>query len=327
MTARLYALLTALLLLGALFSLTLNRIGLPGTQSWWALWQSDPESARLILWNIRLPRLLLAIIVGGALGISGAALQGLFRNPLAEPGITGVSSGAALAAILVFYFGAMDAFPLALPVAGITGALLAVGLLYLVAGRGATTLTLILAGVAISSIAGALSALALNLAPSPYAAVEIVYWSMGSLTDRSMNHVLLAAPFIFVGAVLLLTAGRSLDALTLGEDAATAMGVNVARTRLMVILGSGLAVGAAVSVSGVIGFVGLVAPHMLRPFLGHRPAALLPASFLGGAALLLLADAAVRAFSPGPELKIGVVTALVGAPFFLWAVFASRRDA
>jgi iron complex transport system permease protein len=150
---------------------------------------------------------------------------------------------------------------------------------------------------------------------------------MGSLTDRSMNHVLLAAPFIFVGAVLLLTAGRSLDALTLGEDAATAMGVNVARTRLMVILGSGLAVGAAVSVSGVIGFVGLVAPHMLRPFLGHRPAALLPASFLGGAALLLLADAAVRAFSPGPELKIGVVTALVGAPFFLWAVFASRRDA
>jgi iron complex transport system permease protein len=279
------------------------------------------------LWDLRVPRVLLAILIGGALGIAGAGLQGLLRNPLAEPGITGASAGAALCAIFVFYFGAADAFPMALPLAGIGGALASVMLLYLAAGRGAPTLTLILAGVAITAIAGALSSLALNLAPSPYAALEIVFWTMGSLTDRSMAHVWLAGPFILAGAAMLMASGRGLNALTLGDEAAEAMGAHIARTRFLVVVGTGLAVGAAVSVAGVIGFVGLVAPHLLRPLVAHRPSALLPASFLGGAGLLLFADAAARFLSPGPELKIGVVTALVGAPFFLWAVFASRRDA
>ena len=325
--ARVYIVLGLAVLAGAGLSLTVTRSGLPLMHGLWALWDTDPESASLILWELRVPRMLLATLIGGALGISGAALQGLLRNPLAEPGITGASAGAAFCAILAFYFGFADDFPLALPLAGIAGALIAVTLLYVAAGRGAPTLTLILAGVAISAIAGALSSLALNLAPSPYAAIEIVFWSLGSLTDRSMTHVLLAAPFIVVGAAMILAAGRGLDALTLGEEAAEAMGAQLTRTRFLVVVGTGLAVGAAVSVSGVIGFIGLVAPHLLRPFLGHRPAALLPASFLGGAALLLFADTIARYLSPGPELKIGVVTALVGAPFFLWAVFASRRDA
>ena len=325
--AAVYAGLLLIVATGTALSLTIARAGLPMFQNWWTLWSTDPESAAIILWDLRVPRALLAILIGGALGISGAGLQGLLRNPLAEPGITGASAGAALCAILVFYFGVADAFPLALPLAGIGGALASVALLYLAAGRGAPTLTLILAGVAISAIAGALSSLALNLAPSPYAAIEIVFWSLGSLTDRSMVHVWLAGPFILAGAAMLLAAGRGLDALTLGDEAAEAMGAHVTRTRFLVVAGTGLAVGAAVSVAGVIGFIGLVAPHILRPLLAHRPSALMPASFLGGAGLLLFADATARFLSPGPELKIGVVTALVGAPFFLWAVFASRRDA
>lgn len=324
---RTYAVLGVLLLAGIALSLTTSRAGLPMLQDWWTLWSTDPDSAATILWELRVPRAILGVLIGGALGISGAVLQGLLRNPLAEPGITGASAGAALGAILIFYFGSASAFPMSLPLAGIAGALISVVLLYIAAGRGAPTLTLILAGVAISAIAGALSSLALNLAPSPYAAIEIVFWSMGSLTDRSMDHVMLAAPFIVLGAAMMLAAGRGLDALTLGDETAESMGANLARTRLLVVVGVGLAVGASVSVSGVIGFVGLVAPHLLRRFVGHRPSALLPAAFLGGAVLLLFADAAVRVLSPGPELKIGVVTALVGAPFFLWAVFASRRDA
>lgn len=279
----------------------------------------------LILTEIRLPRALLAILVGGTLGLAGAAMQGLLRNPLADPGLIGVSSMAALGAVLVFYFGLAGIAVWLLPLGGLAGALLAILVLYALAGRDASVLTLILAGLALSTLASALTSLALNFAPSPYAALEIVFWILGSLADRSFTHVWLALPFMAAGAVLLLGCGRGLDALTLGEDAAKSLGVNLGRLRFAVIFGTALGVGAAVSVTGVIGFVGLMVPHLLRPFASHKPSTLLPLSALGGAVLVLAADLAVRTLPSGQELKLGVVTALVGGPFFVLLLMKTRR--
>ena len=284
----------------------------------------EADVAILIMREIRLPRALLALMIGATLGISGAALQGFLRNPLAEPGVIGVSATAALGAVVAIYSGLSASIPLALPVLAIGAALAAVAILQLLSG-GRSTLTLILAGVAISSIAGALTSLALNLSPNPFAAQEIIIWMLGSITDRSMVDVALAAPFIIVGLTMLLATAHRLEALTLGEEAAIGMGVDLRRLRLLIVLGTALSVGAATAVSGVIGFVGLVVPHLLRPLVGHRPALLLPVSGLGGALLLLLADIMVRLVTPGSELKLGVLTALVGAPFFLWLVIASRE--
>ncbi len=277
----------------------------------------------LIMREIRLPRALLGLMVGATLGLAGAALQGYLRNPLAEPGIIGVSASASLGAVLAIYSGFAMLFPLALPLLAITGALACVVVLQQLAGRGAT-LSLILAGVAISSLAGALTSLALNLSPNPYAALEIVLWMLGSLTDRTLDHVLLVGPFMLAGWGMLALAARALDALSLGEEAAASLGVDLGRTRMLVVAGAAVSVGAATAVSGVIGFVGLVVPHLLRPLVGHRPSRLLPASALGGAILLVLADILVRLVTPGPELRIGVVTALIGAPFFLHLVVRSR---
>lgn len=285
------------------------------------------DIARLIFWEIRLPRVLLGLMIGAVLGLSGAALQGLLRNPLAEPGLIGTSGGAALGAVVMFYFGLAASFPLALPLGGIAGALIALGLLFGLAGRAPGITTLILAGVAVNAFAGALTALALNLAPNPFAVLEIVFWTMGSLSDRSMDHVALAAGPCAMGAVLMLGCGRGLDALTLGEDAAASLGHPVRRLQVLVLLGAGLAVGAAVSVAGVIGFIGLVVPHLVRPFASHLPGRLLLPSALAGAALLTAADLAVRVIPTGGELKIGVLTALIGAPFFLHLLFRVRRDA
>jgi iron complex transport system permease protein len=238
----------------------------------------------------------------------------------------GVSGTAALGAVLALYTGLSAAFPLALPLAALAGAFLAALLVQGLAGRGASAVTLILAGLAVSSLASALVALVLNLAPNPFAASEIVHWLMGSLADRSLPHLWLAGPFLVAGMALLLALGRSLDALTLGEDAAASLGVSLDRVRLLAVAGTALAVGAGVAVAGAIGFVGLVVPHLLRPLVGHRPSRLLAASALGGAALLLAADVAVRVIAPERDLKLGVLTALVGAPFFLRLVW-TRREA
>ncbi|MDQ0506250.1 FecCD family ABC transporter permease [Xanthobacter agilis] len=271
----------------------------------------------LVLVELRLPRALLGVLVGFSLGLTGAALQGLMRNPLADPGVVGVSGAAALGAVTAFYFGAAALFSLALPLGGLAGAALATAVLLGLARRGASTTALILAGVALNSFAGALTALALNLSPSPYATLEIVFWLMGSLSDRSLQHVLLALPFIMVGAVLVLSTARGLDALTLGEETAESLGFSLPRLRLVAIAGTAAMIGASVAVSGAIGFVGLVVPHLLRPLVGHRPGRLLLASALAGAALTLGADVLVRLIPTRPELKLGVVTALIGAPFFL----------
>jgi iron complex transport system permease protein len=291
-----------------------------------SIWYGETDIAGLILQEIRLPRALLGLSVGAVLGLSGAALQGLLRNPLAEPGIIGVSGSAALGAVIVFYSGLSSAFSLALPLGGITGAILAVLFLFVLAGRESSILTLILAGVAISSLSTALTSLALNLSPSPYAAMEIFFWMMGSLADRSMHHVLLALPLMITGCALILSCRSALDALSLGEETAQTLGVDVRGTTLKLIVGVALAVGSAVSVTGGIGFIGLVIPHIMRPLVGHQSGRLLVVSSLGGAALLLAADITVRLLPTNQELKLGIVTALIGAPFFFFLVLKTRRD-
>ncbi len=315
---RVYAVLAALV--AVLFVLSLAT----GPAGFAVLWDRTGPLP-LILWEIRLPRAILAAVIGAGLGLAGAAMQGFLRNPLAEPGVLGVSGMAALGAVLTIHLGLAAAVPFALPVAALTGAMLGVGLILLLAGPRSGSVTLILAGVAISALAGAMTALVLNLAPNPWAVSEIVFWMMGSLADRSWVHVTLAVPFIVAGSVVLLTQGRALDALTLGEDAAQSLGVRLPRLRLALVLGTAAVVGAGVAVAGAIGFIGLVVPHLLRPLVAARPGALLPLAGLGGAALLLTADVAVRVVLPSGDLKLGVLTALVGAPLFLRLIWQMRR--
>ncbi|RKF13591.1 iron ABC transporter permease [Roseovarius spongiae] len=291
-----------------------------------ALVAGDGGPLTLIMREIRLPRAILALMIGGSLGLAGAAMQGYLRNPLAEPGLIGVSGSAALGAVLALQTGLAASFALGLPLMALAGALIGVMLVMLLAGPRGASLTLILAGIAVSALAGALVSLVLNLSPNPFAASEMMFWMMGSLADRSMLHVWLAAPLMALGAGLLLTLGRGLDALTLGEDAAEAMGVPLSRLRLQLVIGTACVVGAGTAVAGAIGFVGLVVPHILRPLVGARPSRLLWASTLGGAAMLLAADIAVRLILPERDLKLGVVTALVGAPLFLHLILKLRKE-
>lgn len=292
-----------------------------------ALDQIDRSLAWLILKEIRLPRAFLGLVVGATLGLTGAGLQGLLRNPLAEPGLIGASSGAALGAVLVFYFGLAAGSAMFVPLGGVTGALASLALLYLLAGRNPSIVTIILAGVAISAFASAFTSLALSLAASPYAVYEIIFWLLGSFTDRSMDQLWFALPFVVVGLALVASTARALDALTLGEDTAASLGFNQTSLKLRSILGTGLAVGATVAVTGVIGFVGLVVPHLVRPLVGHQPGRLLLPSALAGAAMVLAADILVRLPVSGPEPKLGVITSLIGAPFFLWLILRTRREA
>ena len=280
--------------------------------------------ANLIVNDIRLPRSVLALLVGGALGLSGAVLQGLTRNPLAEPGLLGVSTGAALGAVMAIYFGVTAISGVAGPVLGLAGALAACALTFGL-GQGGGTIALVLAGAAVSSLTAAGIALALNFAPNPYAAYEIMNWLLGSLADKSWSQVWLVLPFVVLCGAGLATTGRALDALSLGEAQAESLGVNLTRLRIAAIAGTALAVGAAVSVTGAIGFIGLVAPHLARPFVGHQPSRILLPATLGGALLLLIADIAARLIHVGPELKLGVFTSLVGTPFFFWLVVRLKR--
>ncbi len=319
----LIALLALVTLALGLMSLGIGTLGLD-----YAGWLGGEASATarltgLVIAEIRLPRMLLGLLTGAILGLSGAVLQGLLRNPLAEPGLLGISGGASLGAVIAIYYGLAAATPLAAPLAGLVGAM-AAGLAALLLARGGGTLALILAGAAMSSLAGAGISLALNLAPNPYAAYEIMTWLMGSLANRGWAEITLAAPLIAVGGLLLLATARALDALALGEAQADSLGVDVARTRLMALAGTGLGVGAATAVVGAIGFIGLVAPHLVRPLVGHRPGAALVPAALAGAALLTAADIATRLIRLDSPIYLGVFTALVGAPFFLWLVLHMR---
>lgn len=308
-----------------LASLLIGPAGIGLREALLALGSGQGGDIALIMREIRLPRALLGVMVGGSLGLAGAAMQGWLRNPLAEPGLIGASSSAALGAVVALQSGLAAAFALALPLMALGGALGSVLLIAALAGPRGSAVVLILAGVAVSAIGAALTSLLLSLSPNPYAVAEIVFWMMGSLADRSMVHVWLALPVMAFGAVLLATTGRGLDALTLGEDAAATMGIPMRRLRVCLILGTASVVGAATAVAGAVGFVGLVVPHLLRHWVQGVPSRLLPASALGGAAMVLAADIAVRLIAPDRDLKLGVLTALVGAPLFLHLIWKMRR--
>jgi iron complex transport system permease protein len=319
---RLSLALAILLMIAFVLSLLAGRVWLPPSD----VFSGHDMLAQLIVDDIRLPRSVLALLVGGALGLSGAVLQGLTRNPLAEPGLLGVSTGAALGAILAIYFGITAISGMAGPVLGLAGALAACALTFGL-GQGGGTITLVLAGAAVSSLTAAGIALALNFAPSPYAAYEIMTWLLGSLADKSWTQVVLVLPFVLVGCLLLAFTGRALDALSLGEVQAEGLGVNLTRLAALVVAGTALSVGAITAVTGAIGFIGLVAPHLVRPLVGYEPRrVLLPAS-LAGALLLLCADIAARLVHTNPELRLGVFTSLLGTPFFFWLVARIRKVA
>jgi iron complex transport system permease protein len=315
-------------LLAAMLALSLlaGRVWLPPAAVWRGLWAPQSDLAAAIVMQLRLPRAVLALEVGAALGLSGAALQGITRNPLAEPGLLGVSSGAALGAVIAIYFGWARHVAAVAPMAGLTGALLASWLTFAL-GSGGGTITLVLAGAAVSALASAGISLALNLAPNPYAAYEIMTWLMGSLSDRSWMDVVLVSPFMLVGSVMLLASARALNALALGEAQARSLGIDLRAVYALVVFGTALSVGSSTAVTGAIGFIGLVAPHLVRPLVGHQPSrVLLPAALTGGV-LLLLADVGTRLIPTGSELKLGVLTSLIGTPFFFWLVVRLRKMA
>ena len=308
---------TLLILLAIPLSLLAGRV-------WLDPW-STPNAA-VILAELRLPRALLAVTVGAGLGAAGAAMQGYLRNPLADPGLFGIAPGAALGAVASFWFG-YAASAWLLPAFALAGAGGAMALLALIAGRSAGVALFTLAGMMIASLAGALMSLAISLAPNAFAMSEIVTWLMGALTDRGWAEVRLAAPLTLAGIVLLRLAGSGLDALTLGEPAARSLGVSPARLQWLLIIGTGLTVGAGVAVAGIIGFVGLIVPHLVRPLTDRRPSSLIVPSALAGALLVLVADCVCRVLPLVTELRLGIALSLVGAPFFLWLLLRMRREA
>ncbi|GGB79948.1 FecCD family ABC transporter permease [Henriciella pelagia] len=279
---------------------------------------------RLVVWQIRLPRAIAAFVTGAALGISGAALQGLLRNPLAEPGVLGVSASASLLATFSLYYGLAALSPWILPLSAIAGALAATALIALAAIRTRSVVTLILIGVGLSSFSGAAMSLLMNLAPNPFSLSDMINWMLGSVANRSFQELGLAAPFLLAGTIILLVSRRGLSALTLGEEAASGVGLNLRNQRILTVLGAGLATGGSVGLAGAIGFVGIVAPHIIRPFVKHDPArSLIPSALLAGL-ILVMADIGVRLMPTTNELKLGVVAALIGAPAFVWIAMRRR---
>jgi iron complex transport system permease protein len=291
---------------------------------WPMSWAADNADGWIFL-ELRLPRALLGLCIGAVLGLSGAVLQGYLRNPLADPAVLGVSASAALGGVLAIFLG-INLVPFGLFGCAMIGAGASI-LLLLAIGRGGGPIGFILGGMVLSTLAGALTAFVISIAPNPFAASEIINWLMGALTDRLMEDVLTALPFMAIGALFLLTTGRALDALTLGENGAKSLGIDLFRLQWLIVLGVGLSVGASVAVSGVVGFVGLIVPHLIRSFYGEQPSRILVPSALGGAILTLMADSLVRLI-PGPgEMRLGIAMAVLGAPFFLLLLLRYRKGA
>lgn len=305
-----------------------------------SLLRGEPASVlsvrdRIIVFDIRLPRALLGLLIGAALAVSGAVMQGLFRNPLADPGLIGISSGAALGAVLMIVLGGMlpaavvgivGAF--ALPIAAFIGGLVTTLLLYRIATRhGQTSVaTMLLAGIAIAALAGAVTGILIYMADDKQIR-DVTFWNLGSLAGATWPKVLTAGPIIVVSLTVLPFLARGLNAITLGEAAAFHMGVKVQKLKNIAVVSVAGAVGASVAVSGGIAFVGIVVPHILRMVIGPDHRYLLPASALLGGILMLAADMVARTIVAPAELPIGIITALTGAPFFLWVLLRGRASA
>ncbi|MGB5777756.1 MAG: iron ABC transporter permease [Allopontixanthobacter sediminis] len=285
---------------------------------------AETPNAAIILGELRLPRSVLALVIGAGLGAAGAAMQGYLRNPLADPGLFGIAPMAALGAVASFWFG-YSASAWLLPLFALVGAGAGMALLALIAGRTGGIALFTLAGLMIASLAGTLTSLAISMAPNAFAMSEIVTWLMGALTDRSWREVWIAAPLTAAGIGCLLMTGRGLDALTLGDAAARSMGMRPGIVQAWLIAGVGLTVGSGVAVAGIVGFVGLIVPHLVRPFTDRRPSQLILPSALAGALLVLVADSTVRILPLVTELRLGIALSLIGAPFFLWLLLRMRR--
>jgi len=310
--------------IGIVVACTLGSTPIGITRVISALTGQSSVGDHIVIWEIRLPRSLAAYVVGAALGASGAALQGLLRNPLAEPGVLGVTATASLSATFALYYGLAASSAYLLPVFAIAGALAATALLAAAAMRIQSVVTLILLGVGLSSFSAAAMSLLLNLAPNPFSLADMINWLLGSVANRSFEDLKIVMPFVVAGLAILFFNRRGLSALTLGEEAASGIGLNLGRQRIAVVLGAGLATGASVALAGAIGFVGIVAPHLIRPFVGYDPArSLLPSAMLAGL-ILVVADIGVRLLPTATELKLGVVAAIIGAPAFIW-IAVSRR--
>ena len=320
MTSRWLTPLLLLLTVAAfLLSLTAGKVWI-----WPVSWLANNADGWIFL-ELRLPRALLGLAIGAVLGLSGAVLQGYLRNPLADPTVLGVSSSAALGGVTAIFFG-LNALPLGLFGCAMLGAGASIIALLMLA-RGGGPLGFILGGMVIATLAGSLTAFLISIAPNPFAASEIISWLMGALTDRVMDDAIKAMPLVALGAALMFTTGRALDALTIGEDGARSIGVNLARLQWIIVLGVGLSVGASVAVSGVVGFVGLIVPHVIRSIYGEQPSAILLPSALGGAILTLTAESLVRLI-PGPtEIRLGIAMAVLGAPFFFLLLWKQRGRA
>ena len=322
MTARPGAIPILIGVVGILFvlSIVVGRVTLT-----WDVWAAQDVISRTILVELRLPRAILGVLVGASLGLAGAAMQGYLRNALAEPGTLGISAMSALGAVLSIFFNIAGLHPWVLPICGVLGGMSGMMILFVLSGRTASALTLVLSGIILSALAIAGISLALSLSPSPWAAQEIVRWMLGGLTDRSFDELTIAAPLIVVGCVAVLGCRRPLDALTLGETGARSLGIDLNRAQWQLAIGIGLIVGGSTAVTGVIGFVGLIVPHLMRPLVGSRPGALLVPSAIGGAALVLAGDIVVRLLPGGSELELGVMMSLIGAPFFFVLLHSMRR--
>jgi iron complex transport system permease protein len=289
--------------------------------------RGDADWESLVVQRVRLPRAIVAYLVGGALAVSGGALQGVFRNPLADPGVLGVSNGAALGAVIAIFSGLASVTPAALPVAACAGALAITAALIALAGRGGRFHVgpLLLAGIALANLAAAGTTLLLSLALANYdIGRQVILWLMGGFEGRTWGHVAMGAAPILGGVAVVLGNARSLDALLLGDVAAEAVGVAAGRVRLRLVIATAVLTGISVAIGGAIAFVGLVAPHVVRRIVGAPHVKLLPACFLGGGVFLVLADLVARTVVAPEEIRLGVVTASVGAPFFLWLL--ARRQ-
>ncbi len=321
-----YSLFTFALIAAGLLSLSFGRVSLGSAEIWAGLTAPADDPISMILFELRLPRVILGMLVGATLGLAGAALQGVLRNPLADPGIIGVSASAALGAVIAIHLGLAAIWVFSVPLFAMSGALLATLILLLVTTRDSSVLMLILVGIGISSLATALISLVMNLSASPMTIRDMVMWMLGSLENRTMRDLWMAGPFILIGWIMMIGTGQGLNALSVGEEAAQTMGINLRWLKLRIVIGAALSVGAAVSICGAIGFIGLVVPHIVRALISREPGAILIPSALMGALLLTLADIVTRLPLAGSPLRLGVVTALIGAPCFLYIIFHTRKE-